>query len=185
MPLDPVGPDQLFARAVAELFKLEGVDSNDPDDPGGLTRFGITEAEWLNRNPQKPLKSITLDDARAFYREWYWHEPGFDRLALLAPMAAWECFEAGVNCGTGTAVKFLQRALNFLADAGLKDDGGLGDMTLGAVRAFVARGRDYESFLVLAQNGEQYINYKACVDKRPVSRKYAPGWMKRVEDDHA
>lgn len=182
------GPNSLFARAFSELLVLEGVDSNDPDDPGGQTRYGITAAEWMTRHaghPPKPLIKITIYDAQKFYEAFYWQEPGLDRLAAVAPLVAWECFEAGVNCGPGTAVKFLQRALNFLAATGLTEDGGLGAKTLGAVGQFLSRGREYQSLLVLAQNGEQYLHYKGCVERRETSRRFAPGWMKRVEDDHA
>jgi len=163
------------------------VDSNDPDDPGGQTRYGITAGEWMTRwcgHPPKPLSQITIEDARAFYKRWYWDEPG---LGGWPSRHRWSpgVLRGGGELRTGTAVLFLQRALNFLAGAGLLEDGGCGPKTGAAVRAFVARGREYQSLLVLAQNGEQYIGYKACVDARPLSRKYAPGWMKRVEDDHA
>ena len=176
-----------FDKAFAELMRLEGVDSNDPADAGGQTRFGITAGEWLSRHlghPPKPLSEITIDDARTFYLRFYWDQVGLPALDAVCPLSAWECFEAGVNCGSGTGVKFLQRALNFLAGSGLTEDGGLGAKTVSAVRAFVGRGREFGRLLVLAQNGEQYIYYRGCVERRETSRKFAAGWMRRTDEDH-
>lgn len=172
-----------FDKAFDALMVLEGVESDTPGDPGGYTRYGITARTWFSahaNHPPKPLAEITRDDAKEFYFQRYWVAPGIDRLERIAPLCAWECFEAGVNCGPATAVGFLQRALNFLNNAGLIEDGVIGHVTLGAVAKFVGNRRDSMVQLVAAQNGEQYAYYRQICGRSPGLREFAPGWMRRI-----
>ena len=70
--------------------------------------------------------------------------PHFDRVAEVAPELAEELFDTGINMGTGTAIGFLQRALNALNRNGrdyadLAVDRRIGPATLGALDAFLRK----------------------------------------------
>jgi len=93
----------------------EGGFSDHPQDPGGVTNFGITQST-LERARKLGMAGLPIDvanlsqrQAERIYQRLYWAEagcnempPGFD-LAVL---------DAAVNHGVQRAVKMLQRALN-------------------------------------------------------------------------
>lgn len=114
--------------------------TNDPHDPGGPTKWGITLKSWQLQGSLgdldgdgdvdvDDLKLTTETEAREFYRNRYWIWEGVhdDRIAT-------KLFDMGVNMGVGTAVGYLQRVLNGLG-YGLKVDFKLGPKTLAAANA--------------------------------------------------
>ncbi len=106
-----------------------------PDDPGGLTVFGIA----INRHPEltrAQLLAMTYPEAAAFWIGKYWTPVRGDELAALAPWLAFVLFDTAGPHGAGGAVKLLQRAIGFKGD---QVDGGFGPVTLAAVRAALAR----------------------------------------------
>lgn len=57
-----------FALAVGFVLKKEGGYSNDPDDPGGETNFGISK----RYHPDVDIKNLTATDAAKIYFSEYW-----------------------------------------------------------------------------------------------------------------
>lgn len=57
-----------FDKALAFVLKWEGGYSNDPDDPGGETNFGIDKRS----HPNIDVKNLTIDQAREIYKTEYW-----------------------------------------------------------------------------------------------------------------
>ena len=86
------------------------------------TKYGISAASY----PDVDIANLTLDAAKAIYLRDFW-----DRLQLsqLDAGLAFQCFDAAVNCGVGAAAKWMQRA------AGTAQDGVIGALTIGALRA--------------------------------------------------
>ncbi|MBW8295349.1 glycosyl hydrolase 108 family protein [Sphingopyxis sp.] len=87
---------------------------NHPADRGGPTCWRITEAVARGQGYHGDMRKLRRTAAIAIYRQICWLRPGFDKIALRAPQIAAELFDTGVNMGTGSAVGFLQRALNSL-----------------------------------------------------------------------
>lgn len=114
--------DPDFSAAVALVLEREGVLSDDKADPGGLTKFGISQAAY----PNLDIARLTREEAIAIYRRDYWDRC---RCGELPWSLALVLFDAAVQHGTGTAVRLLQRAL------GLVEDGALGPVTLAKVKA--------------------------------------------------
>jgi len=72
---------------------------NDPDDPGGVTKYGIDKAS----HPGVDVRNLTEPQARAIYAN-EWRASGAEMMADDLG----ECyFNACVNCGTGRAKKLL------------------------------------------------------------------------------
>lgn len=97
--------------------KWEGGWSDHKADPGGKTMYGITEAvfhAWLKAQglALRPVRSITMAEALAIYREQYWIACGAPNLAPGVDLAT---YDASVNSGVSRGRKWL------LASAGSND----------------------------------------------------------------
>jgi lysozyme family protein len=99
---------------ITALIQREGGYTNNPDDKGGETNFGITAAVARAFGYTGPMGSMTQQVARDIYAQRYWHQPRFDDVDMVSELVAEELLDTGVNMGTATAGKFLQRALNVL-----------------------------------------------------------------------
>jgi lysozyme family protein len=113
-----------FAEAFQTLLTHEGGFSNDARDPGGATRYGITEAVARRAGYRGAMSELPLDLAQRIYKAEYWDAIRADELPATL---RYPTFDTAVNSGVGQAVKWLQRA------AGCKDDGAIGPVTLAAV----------------------------------------------------
>lgn len=99
---------------IDDLIVREGGFVDHPADKGGSTRWGITQAVARRHGYMDQMDRLPRSVAASIYKRRYWRAPGFDQLARIAPKLAAELFDTGVNMGTGTAIGFLQRALNAL-----------------------------------------------------------------------
>ncbi len=176
-----------FEKAFDRVLRLEGGYVNHENDPGGATCYGITQAvynDWSCSHGLRPepVALIKEEEAQQIYEERYWKRMQCDEVSEIDEAVAIELFEAGVNCGCATAVRFLQEALNVLRLAEEFDivvDGILGPVTLSVLQRSIDRG--WGSPLLIAMNGEQYEHYKFLVTQAGDHyRSFARGWMKRV-----
>ena len=109
-----------FDDAFVRLIGHEGGYTNNPKDPGGETKFGISKRSY----PQLSIADLCEYDAKVIYRRDYWDKCRADS---LPPEVRFDVFDTAVNSGIGQAVKFLQAAV------GVSVDGVLGPITLSAV----------------------------------------------------
>lgn len=166
----------LLEEALAFTLGNEGGYVNHPADPGGATNFGIIQREldrWNGAHPELgfpgAVKDLTQEQAEAIYRAEYWRWDG-----IADPALAIKLFDIGVNCGTGTSVKLLQRAVNALAAQDITVDGQLGPKTLATANAQPA-----EALLnSLCQVQKDY--YQAIVDRNPAQSVFLKGWLARA-----
>lgn len=113
----PVTP---FDRALGVVLGHEGGDSDHADDPGGFTRFGISQIA----HPTVDVRSLTREKAGEIYRAEYWTPMRCDE---LPPPLALCVFDAAVNQGRMAAGRLLQESV------GTTVDGVIGEKTLVAV----------------------------------------------------
>lgn len=112
-----------FDAAFDVLLKHEGGFVNHASDPGGKTRYGITEAVARRVGYRGDMRELPLDLAKRIYREDYWNAV---RAEQLPPAIRYAVFDAAVNSGPAQSVRWLQRAL------GVTDDGVIGPQTMSA-----------------------------------------------------
>lgn len=97
-----------FDKCIQLLLKDEGGYSNDPDDRGGPTNFGITIADYRkyinSAGTAQDVKNMTVDQAKVIYKTKYWDALDCDNLGNGVD---YTCFDYGVNSG-------LQRPRNDL-----------------------------------------------------------------------
>lgn len=110
-----------FEAALAFVLEIEGgaTVTDDPKDPGGLTKYGISKRS----HPGLDIANLTEAEASAIYRAEYWDKC---RCGELPNAIACVVFDSAVNQGVGMAARILQEAL------GLKEDGIIGSGTLQA-----------------------------------------------------
>lgn len=109
-----------FDKAFDRLIGHEGKFTNNPKDDGNWTggkqdrgelkgtKFGIA----ANTYPHLDIKSLTIEQAKAIYREDFW-----DVIGKAHPAIKFQMFDAAVNHGRGNAIRILQRAV-LVADDG-------------------------------------------------------------------
>ena len=178
---------QDIARAIVAR---EGGYVNDPDDPGGPTKYGVTLGTMqrlgrdLNRDGRvntADVRALTRDQATDIFIQHYFNAPGIAALPVsLQPSV----FDMYVNSGNN-AVKILQRLFNMMR-IDVTVDGIIGPQTVSAAAtAYAAAPRH----LADAYGIERRNYYYALGDARPASRKYCVrrdgtkgGWIVRAEE---
>lgn len=93
--------DEILDGVVAR----EGGYVNDPNDPGGETKFGISK----KAHPNVDIKNLTREGALAIYKSEYVEKPGF--LQVSDDKLREQLVDFGVNSGPKRAISFLQELL--------------------------------------------------------------------------
>jgi lysozyme family protein len=160
-----------FLAAFEDLIKHEGGVSDDRDDPGGKTIYGIAS----NRNPEAFARvwdaQDRLAEARNYYWFQWWQKHGMSKLPAMLGKRVFQC---AVNMGYPAAVKVLQRALRNVSGEPLKDDGVIGPHT----QAALDNSNPFE--VLIAFRAEQAGHYRELIARNPKLAKYAAGWENRA-----
>lgn len=106
-----------FNNAIPLILKHEGGYVNDPNDPGGETKYGISKRSY----PEEDIKNLTEERAKLLYMRDFWKPLKCDQLPLGIAVCV---FDYGVNSGKARAVKSLQESV------GAKVDGVIGEDTV-------------------------------------------------------
>lgn len=147
-----------FNEAIAPLLVDEGGYVNDPNDPGGETKYGISKRSF----PTLDIANLTVEDAKAIYQRNFWLFDG-----VLSQPVANKLFNEYVNM-EHEAIKMAQRAL------AIAEDGIFGLATLKAVNA-----EDPVSFLQRYRN-ELVDFYLRLVEEKPEEGVFLNGWLRRA-----
>ncbi len=172
-----------------EIVAREGGYVNDPADPGGATKHGVTIDTMrrlgmdLDRDGQvtaADVRRLTRDQAVDIFLREYFAKPGIANLPVQLQASV---FDMQVNAGAN-AVKILQRLLTRLGHP-CSDDGVIGPQTAQAAHAAAAVIPDITDQYGMARRDYYY----ALADARPASRKFARsrsggkgGWITRAEE---
>lgn len=90
--------------------RKDGGYTNDPVDPGGETKWGISK----RAHPDIDIKSLTKEEALIIYEKEYWLKVGADKMDKRMAIV---CFDSAVNCGVGRTRSWLDE----LAKTTVKD----------------------------------------------------------------
>lgn len=146
-----------FDEAFRLLIGHEGGYVNNPADPGGETKYGISKRAY----PGEDIRNMTLDRAKTIYMRDYWGPSGCPD---VPDAIRFDLFDASVNSGVKAAVKCLQTA------AGSQVDGILGPNTLRAISALDG------TRLVARFNGAR-LQFMASLSNWPA---FSRGWANRI-----
>ena len=150
-----------FDEIINVVLHHEGGYVNDPKDPGGETNYGVSKRAY----PDVDIKNLTEDDAKDIYRRDYWDK---NHCGDLPEDLRHVYFDMCVNMGAGRATKIMQETAN-AKGANLKIDGGMGPMTIGAMKNVeLERVRAY-----------RVKYYATLIERKPDLAKFYFGWFKR------
>ena len=110
-----------FDVAINRLLGNEGGYVNNPNDPGGETKWGISKRAY----PNLDIAALTRDDAISIYRRDFWEPIDGD---ALPPGVGFQMLDFAVNSGIPTAIRALQRSV------GVADDGHFGPVSVAALK---------------------------------------------------
>lgn len=166
-----------FNKVIPSILAHEGGFVNDPDDPGGITNFGIT-LKWLRQfEPlanENTITNMKREEAISRYHDYIWKLRGYDR--LNSSTVAEKVLDMAINFGEQRGHTLAQQAANIFlpADKRLKEDGDLGPKSIAAINGIPAHDLT-EQMKVLASD-----RYNRIVLQRPQSFKFLKGWLRRA-----
>lgn len=172
-----------FERTIDDILAVEQGYVDHPDDRGGPTNWGITQAVARQNGYDGPMQDMPESFAREVYRKRYIVAPGFDKVAIYSEAVAGELIDTGVNMGPHRATEFFQRALNVFNKQGsmyadVLVDGRIGAVTIDAFRKFLRfRGADGERVMLRALNALQGVRYIEIAENNPSQESFAYGWF--------
>jgi lysozyme family protein len=183
----------IFKESFMKLMKAEGGYSNHPSDRGKETYKGIARNRhhaWKGWSIIDGYKNFPDFEKRldedgelqllvdAFYKTMFWDDINLDQ--VLSQAICDEIFDIAINMGAGTAVKFVQTALNLLNRnqkdfPDLKVDGGMGQKTIATLNSY-----KNEKALLKTLNGLQFERYREICSSDPTQEVFFLGWLTRV-----
>lgn len=148
-----------FNDALKTVLSWEGGYVNDPHDPGGETKYGISKKAY----PNIDIKNLTLEEAAEIYKIDYWDKC---RCGDLPYPIGTLVFDTAVNMGVHTAITLLQSAGEVVSD------GVIGRQTISAVNGLdpAKVGRNFMALRV-----QRYVNLEGW-------GRYGLGWSRRCFD---
>ncbi|MGM0472404.1 MAG: glycoside hydrolase family 108 protein [Bacillota bacterium] len=165
-----------FKKIIKKVIDYEGGYSNDKDDRGGKTKFGITERLARTYNYQGKMKNLTLNQACEIYYQEFWIKNlygWFEDEDII-----FEVLEQAVNLGADRANRHLQEGYNLLVKdkAEIKVDGIIGSQTINAINNL-----EYKNELLKILNLLQGQKYIDIIKNNSSQKKFIRGWLKRVK----
>jgi lysozyme family protein len=145
--------DECFERLIGH----EGGYVDHPGDPGGRTKFGISQRAY----PGEDIKNLTLERAKTIYRRDYWGPAGCDS---VPDAVRFDLFDMAVNAGVKMAVRTVQVAVGETAD------GVLGPRTLQALQSMPP------ARLLARFNGARLL----ALTNLPTWPAFGKGWARRI-----
>lgn len=145
--------DTVFDR----LMGHEGGYVNDPADPGGETKWGISKRSY----PDEDIPNLSQERAKALFRRDFWNRIHADSLhdGVAAQLA-----DFAYHSGPETAVRYFQRAL------GVADDGHWGPVS----QAAAAQMSETDQIMRLAA---ERLDYMTRLANWPHAGR---GWARRI-----
>lgn len=146
-----------FDQAFDRLMDHEGGYVNDPQDPGGETKFGVSKRSY----PDEDIPNMTKERAKEIFKRDFWDKVHGDK---LHDGVAWQAADFAYHSGPSVALRYLQRAV------GVADDGDWGPASQAAADAMT------ETDTIMKLLGER-LDFMTRLKNWPHAGK---GWARRI-----
>lgn len=168
-----------WPKALDWVFAAEGDYSDDADDAGGATRYGISLRYLKGKGllgdidddgdiDADDIRSLNRDIAATFYRTDFWVRCRCGDMPF--PLAI-IIFDQAVNTGARTAARVLQKHV------GAIPDGVIGPNTLSKI---LIQFRKNPTWFIASYLGKRSCYYHDISVKNPNLEKFLNGWFNRL-----
>lgn len=177
-----------FDSALTYVLSNEGGLVENPNDPGGITKYGIS-LRFLKSIPEdllkhyglivgksidkNDIKSLTLNQASEIYRQEFWCHIPFE--LIFDQSLVNYIFDMCVNMGIAPAVKCVQRSCwSFFTQKDIiHDDGIMGDKTIALLNKMNWN-------IMPALRSERAAYYRLLAEQNPHEKEFLEGWLNRA-----
>ena len=165
--------DSRFLKFFNYILLVEGSYSNDRNDKGGETKYGITKEKAIECGYKGSMKDFTKAMAEKIYEEKYYKAKKLDK--IKNDKIALSIFDFSVNAGR-YGIKKAQEAVNKVYGKNvISVDGAVGPMTLKYLNEV-----NPAKFLTVYHNLQREY-YKSLVKSNPTQSDFLTGWLNRVK----
>jgi lysozyme family protein len=149
-----------FDECFRFIVSVEGGLSEDPQDKGGITKYGISLKSYPHLG-ETGIRNLTLAQAKKIYKTDFWNKG----MCPLIPMDfRLMLFDAYVNLGVTQGIRLAQKVLK------IKVDGDFGPQTKKALNEV-----DTESFI-----NDFFVERALFYTQLNDFSRYGRGWIKRI-----
>lgn len=150
-----------FSLAIPVVLENEGGYVNNPNDPGGETKYGICKRSY----PLVDIKNLTVEQATAIYLRDFWKFGG-----IIDQSVSTKVFDTFVNM-EHVAIFLIQELLL----KAIKPDGIYGPETEDAIN------RSEPSIFLTSYRASLVKHYEDIVAKNPAEQVFLEGWLRRAK----
>lgn len=175
-----------FDPAIKVVLQHEGGYVNNPNDPGGATKFGIS-LRFLKGIPEfgdfngdgivdiQDIKNMDRADAVTIYKACWWDK--YKYYNIDDQTLATKVFDLSVNMGANRAHILLQQALNNAFHLNLDCDGVIGPATLSVINEL---DDSTEQILLTEYCNQVWGFYQRLIANKPSLKVFEKGWKNRA-----
>ncbi len=167
------------------IMRVEGGYVNHPRDPGGATKYGVTQrtlekARGMLEGLPGAVRDLSCEGVSRIFYAFYYLPAGCAALPYPLRLAH---FDGAVHCGVHQGGRLLQRSLNRLGlGEPLKVDGLVGPRTLERVLLLQCSGNFWDRLGVQGLLLERMEFYGSLARKNPKQYGlFLGGWLRRLE----
>lgn len=172
-----------FNSAIKVVLHHEGLLSNDANDPGGITKYGISlrflRAAGIDGNGYRSghvgpedVRALDVNQATAIYRKYFWNKNNFNQ--IQSTLISTSLFDMSVLMGAYDAIELIQNALSDQTVNKVTVDGIMGAKTINAINQ-VNSSRLNERFKMLCIEHFEFL-----IKKNKLLAPFLDGWKNRV-----
>lgn len=180
-----------FDECFELILGIEGGYSDHPDDAGGKTNYGITEATLNGAYKaglvgHNDIKKLTVEEAKTIYKTNYWDK---NKCYVFPKPLDFLIFDATVNLGPGGAGELLQKSINSIMKKDvLKVDGIIGPATINTTNTFLTEYKSTCTFPIddLCKTFllERVEKYNQIIKDKPSQKTFIHGWLNRIRKNY-
>lgn len=171
-----------FSEAIKVVLKHEGGLSDDKNDSGSWTKYGIS-LRFLKQSHIDPngdgvensadIIHLTLTEADNIYYNQFWLKGHYDKIDDRRVAA--HLFDFGVNAGLSQSAKLSKRAINRILTTPIIVDGIMDAKTIQIINHLVP------SVFLSALKAEEKDFYLEIVKRHPQLKCFLKGWLSRIQ----
>jgi len=159
-----------FNQCLTIVLHEEGGYTNNPQDPGGITNFGITKTNWEEYvgHPvsASDMQSLTVTMITPYYHSKVWNKLLCDQLPSGIDLCV---FDFAVNGGPSRSAKFLQKII------GATQDGSIGPNTISLLNSYISKNSILDT--INQFQNQRRVFYQSL----PTFSVFGKGWLSRVD----